>query len=74
LYRRSLPRRGAGIDHSEMQELARLVDADSASLEARVRRMLARGEGECLVLRYTYWYTARPPVHEAVVVRRLPSD
>ena len=25
---------------------------------------------DCVVLRFTYWYTARPPVHEAVVRRQ----
>jgi len=24
---------------------------------------------ECTVLRFTYWYTGRPPVYEAVVRR-----
>jgi hypothetical protein len=52
-----------------MEQIARLIDADSGSLEARVTAVLAGGENECVVTRFTYWYTARPPVHEAIVMR-----
>jgi|1186.fasta_scaffold67444_2 hypothetical protein len=48
-----------------MEPLARIIDADATSLDARVRRAM-RGR-ECLVTRFTYWYTGRPPVYEAVI-------
>jgi hypothetical protein len=51
-----------------MEQIARIVDADTASLDARVARALARDAG-CHVARFTYWYTGRPPVHEAIVLR-----
>ena len=37
--------------------------------EARLARVLATHGPDCTVLRFTYWYTGRPPVYE-VVVRR----
>lgn len=53
-------------DHAAMKEV-RIVDSDAVSLDARVARaMLAFGAG-CAVARFTYWYTGRPPVHEAVL-------
>ena len=59
-----------GADHQPMTEL-RIVDSDATSLETRVARAaLALGAG-CAVARFTYWYTGRPPVHEAVL--RLPA-
>jgi hypothetical protein len=54
---------GAGM------EVVRLIDGDEGSLSARVARVLAAlGPGHT-VMRFTYWYTGRPPVHEAVVRR-----
>ena len=48
----------------------RIVDSDVSSLETRIARAtLTLGAG-CAVARFTYWYTGRPPVHEAVL-RRL---
>jgi hypothetical protein len=47
----------------------RLIDGDETSLSSRVARVLAALGPECTVLRFTYWYTARPPVHEAIVRR-----
>jgi hypothetical protein len=52
-----------------MEPEVRLIDGDPASLEARVRRILERLGGGRVVNRFTYWYTGRPPVHEAVVAR-----
>ncbi len=52
-------------------DVVRLIDGDERSLSARVARVLA-GLGtdpDLTVLRFTYWYTGRPPVHEAVVRR-----
>jgi hypothetical protein len=54
-----------------MEQLARLIDGDAASLDARVLRALERdGAAGCLVSRFTYWYTGRPPVYEALLLRR----
>ncbi len=55
-----------------MEGLSHLVDADSASLDARVRRAVAQA-GECEVVRFTYWYTGKPPVYEALVQVRPPA-
>src|SRR4051812_11791716 len=48
-----------------MEPLARIIDADATSLDARVTRAV-KGRA-CLVTRFTYWYTGRPPVYEAIV-------
>jgi hypothetical protein len=50
-------------------DLVRIVDGDERSLRARVARVVAVLGPECTVLRFTYWYTGRPPVHEAIVRR-----
>ena len=50
-------------------EVVRLIDGDEGSLSRRLARVLATLPTDCTVLRFTYWYTARPPVHEAVVHR-----
>jgi hypothetical protein len=52
-----------------MEQIARLIDADSGNLEARVLAVLECDGPDCVVTRFTYWYTARPPVHEAIVLR-----
>jgi hypothetical protein len=52
-----------------MQEVVRLIDGDPASLDARIARTLERVGGDWRVARFTYWYTGRPPIHEALVVR-----
>ena len=49
-----------------MERVAQIIDADLRSLDARVARLVAT---ECVVLRFTYWYTGRPPVYEARVYR-----
>ena len=54
---------------SAMDQIARIVDADAVSLDARVSRALAQDGAGCVVARFTYWYTGRPPVHEAIVLR-----
>ena len=53
-----------------MDELDRIVDGDPASLAVRVRRALERDGSACVVSRFTYWYTGRPPVYEAILTRR----
>ena len=62
----------ADADHARMQEVVRLIDGDPASLEARVARALERVGSDWRVARFTYWYTGRPPIHEALIVR--PPD
>lgn len=48
-------------------ELARLVDASPDSLSARIAALTSGLTGTYVVSRHTYWFTSRPPVHEAVV-------
>jgi hypothetical protein len=50
-------------------EVVRIIDGDERSLSSRLARVLAALGPECTVLRFTYWYTGRPPVYEAVVRR-----
>jgi hypothetical protein len=59
----------ADADHERMEEVVRLIDGDPDSLEARVARALERVGSDWRVARFTYWYTGRPPVHEALIVR-----
>ena len=54
---------------THMEQIARIVDADAASLAARVARTLPADRADCVVARFTYWYTGRPPVYEAIVLR-----
>jgi hypothetical protein len=58
----------AFAEYPAMEEVTRMVDGDLEMLEERVKRALEDG-AECVVARFTYWYTSRPPVHEAVVLR-----
>jgi hypothetical protein len=52
-----------------MEQVIRLTDADPASLERRLRRVLGADALTVRVARFTYWYTGRPPVHEAILIR-----
>jgi hypothetical protein len=52
-----------------MDDVVRLIDGDPVSLEARVARILERVGADWRVARFTYWYTGRPPIHEALLVR-----
>src|SRR5205807_2451409 len=54
--------RGAAPTISVMEQVARLIDADTVSLDARVARALARDGADCVVARFTYWYTGRARV------------
>jgi hypothetical protein len=69
LYAPSLWREAAAADHQGMQDVVRIIDGNPASLEARIARVLDRVGGEWRVARFTYWYTGRPPIHEALLVR-----
>jgi hypothetical protein len=61
------PRAGA---YRAVMDVVRIIDGDEGSLSSRLTRVLATLPPDCVVLRFTYWYTARPPVHEAVVRRQ----
>jgi hypothetical protein len=61
--------RSADRPYRPAMEVVRLIDGDEGSLSARVARVLAALGPDCTVLRFTYWYTGRPPVHEAIVRR-----
>jgi hypothetical protein len=69
LYGASLWRGAAAPDHLLMQDVVRIIDGDPASLEARIARMLEHVGSDWRVARFTYWYTGRPPIHEALLVR-----
>jgi hypothetical protein len=69
LYGASLWRGAAAPDHLTMQDVVRIIDGDAASLEARIARMLEHVGSDWRVARFTYWYTGRPPIHEALLVR-----
>jgi hypothetical protein len=49
-----------------MKEIIRIVDGDEDSLERRVVSLLAQHQGYA-VSRFTHWFTARPPLYEAVL-------
>jgi hypothetical protein len=51
-----------------MTVLLRIVDCDEDSLARRVEEAQAGLPPGCVVSRFTYWYTSRPPVHEAVLL------
>jgi hypothetical protein len=59
----------AGGAYRVAMEVVRLIDGDEGSLRSRIARVLAALGPECTVLRFTYWYTGRPPVYEAIVRR-----
>jgi hypothetical protein len=63
---RAEPRAGA---YRVAMQVVRLIDGDESSLSSRIARVLAALGPECTVLRFTYWYTGRPPVYEAIVRR-----
>lgn len=51
-----------------MTELTRLLDTDVKSLDARIDEALERAEVDCVVQRFTLWYTGKEPVHGARVL------
>jgi hypothetical protein len=53
---------------SGMDDVVRIIDGDPASLDRRLARLLERLGADWRVARFTYWYTGRPPIHEALVV------
>jgi hypothetical protein len=71
----SLLRIARAADHVRaMDDVVRLIDGDPASLEVRVARLLERMGADWRVARFTYWYTGRPPIHEALLVRPPASS
>jgi hypothetical protein len=67
-------RRSRGRPCQAMDDVVRIIDGDAASLERRVARLLERLGSDWRVARFTYWYTGRPPIHEALVVRPPASS
>ncbi len=65
--------RAPRADDPSTMELARLVDASPDSLTARLAALTAGLSGAYVVSRHTYWFTNRPPVHEAVVHEPHPA-
>lgn len=46
----------------------RLFDSDERSLALRLERLRDELPEGCTVTTFTYWYTSRPPMLEAVVL------
>ncbi len=57
-------------DDPDMTEVLRLYDADRAALTSRAQAAKAALGSTVEVSLYTYWYTSRPPMHEAILLRR----
>jgi hypothetical protein len=56
-----------------MEAVVWITDADAPSLDARVASALQDAGPGCRVDRFTYWYTGRAPVHEAVISRPVAT-
>ena len=56
-----------------MEHVACITDADVPSLDARVACALEEAGPGCRVERFTYYYTGRAPVHEAVIRRAVAT-
>jgi hypothetical protein len=51
----------------EPHEIVRIIDGDERSLARRVDLALSGLPDGSRVDHFTYWYTGRPPLHEATV-------
>jgi hypothetical protein len=51
-----------------MESIERLLDTDARALEERVEQAIVERGTECEVRRRTWWYTSRPPMHEALLI------
>ena len=51
-------------------EIATITDTDVRSLDARIAETLERLGTDCVVQRFTHFFTGRLPVHEARVLTR----
>jgi hypothetical protein len=56
-----------------VMEPIRIIDGDEGSLARRVERALAALPGGARVAHFTYWYTGRPPLHEATVMPEVSA-
>jgi hypothetical protein len=52
----------------DRQDPIRIIDGDEGSLARRVARVLETAPPGSVVGRFTWWYTGRPPLHEATVL------
>jgi hypothetical protein len=57
-----------------MGDVIRIVATDADVLEAQVAQATAGQPESCIVTRGTCWYTAREPVHAAIVTRPDAGD
>ena len=57
-----------------MTEFDRLHDMDVTALDARIAERLECVATECVVQRFTLWYTGRSPVHVARLLQAASSS
>ena len=57
-----------------MTEFDRLHDMDVTSLDARIAERLECVGMDCVVQRFTLWYTGRDPVHVARLLQAASSS
>jgi hypothetical protein len=57
-----------------MTEFDRLHDMDVTSLDERIAERLECVGAECVVQRFTLWYTGRSPVHVARLLQAATSS
>jgi hypothetical protein len=65
---RSAGKRALRDEDAFMAVLMRLFDSDERSLALRLERLRDELPEGCTVTTFTYWYTSRPPMLEAVVL------
>jgi hypothetical protein len=56
------------------QPVLRIIDGDESSLARRVDLALSGLPDGSRVDHFTYWYTGRPPLHEATVSPPATAD
>lgn len=57
-----------------MTEFDRLHDMDVTSLDERIAERMERLGSDCVVQRFTLWYTGRAPVHVARLLQAASSS
>jgi hypothetical protein len=57
----------AGAMDRDQPDVLRIIDGDESSLARRVGLALSGLPDGSRVDHFTYWYTGRPPLHEATV-------
>jgi hypothetical protein len=65
--RRAVPSTVGGAMDREEPNVLRIIDGDERSLARRVDLALSSLPDGSRVDHFTYWYTGRPPLHEATV-------